>query len=350
MMFESLTKDPTVPVIRKLIPSIVLILFAGVLLTQGQGTDNRGKNNPYSPSPSGRSVQVSSVAVQKPVTNEFAPATRNQSTLANVSTPPVTIRNVETSKPAETRPATPSEIYKIGIGDVLFIDLTNSSQGAGYYTVRANGTIDFPLAGGDIIVTGQTVDKIDQMLRSRVTLFPNPKFEVKVREYASHKITVFGMVTNAGEKSLRREAIPLFVIRADAGVDSKATRVVIKRGQQSTVESHDLREADTDNTLIYPGDSVEFASGFGSQAANGSFYFISGQIASSGQKEMTAGLTLYQAIVASGGLKGDPKNAIVRRKAENGRLSLMEHDLRKIKKGKAPDPVLTPGDVIEIRK
>ena len=154
------------------------------------------------------------------------------------------------------------------------------------------------------------------------------------------------MVENAGEKSLQREAIPLFVVRAEAGVDEKAKKALVKRAPLLKIESYDLSDANTDNVLVYPGNSVEFA---GDGSSTGGFYFIAGDIASSGQKDLTFGLTLYQAVIASGGAKGNPKKAVIRRKNENGIFTMIEHNLRWIKDGKAVDPAVVPGDVIEIR-
>ena len=59
-------------------------------------------------------------------------------------------------------------------------------------------------------------------------------------------------------------------------------------------------------------------------------------------------MTLFQAILASGGAKGNPKKAMIRRKSDNGTLNVAEHNLRAIRDGKAPDPILSPGDMIEI--
>ena len=71
----------------------------------------------------------------------------------------------DVAKAANLRAVPPTTIYKVGAGDVLFINLKNAGQGSGYHTVRQNGTIDFPLAGDDLIVADQTVSDIEEMLR-----------------------------------------------------------------------------------------------------------------------------------------------------------------------------------------
>ncbi len=79
------------------------------------------------------------------------------------------------------------------------------------------------------------------------------------------------------------------------------------------------------------------------------FYYIGGNINSAGQKDFYQGITLTQAILASGGLKKPTvKKVIIRRKNQEGLLSPLEFDLNAIKNGNQVDPVLQAGDTIEI--
>lgn len=330
--------------------SAFLFLISATGLVLGQAKDDGSKNNPFSPSPTPNISPKSDPKVSVPVKPgpgdvKFIMQRKNPPQ-PDTQQPTIAQATFKIEKPAEIRSTPPSEIYKVGVGDVLFVNLKNSPHGSGYYTVRTNGTIDYPLAGENVIAADQTVDSLEKMLISAITLFPNPQVEVKVRQYSSHKITVSGLVENAGEKSLQREAIPLFVIRAEAGVHEKANKALVKRAPLLKIETYDLSDANTDNVLIYPGNSVEFA---GDGSPTGGFYFIASEIGLSGQKDLTFGLTLYQAVIASGGAKGNPKKAVIRRKNENGIFTVIEHNLRWIKDGKAVDPAIVSGDVIEIR-
>jgi protein involved in polysaccharide export with SLBB domain len=324
-----------------------LVCFAVFAQAIGQTNDRRGNNNPYSPSPD-RKTRPDVPTIKTPVgTNSGEVAFVTQT--GPQARPTVAQQTFKIVKAADMGAVKPTELYKVGVGDVLFVNLKNSSQSSGYYTVRGDGTIDFPLAGEKVIVADQTVEDIEEMLASGITLFPDPQVEVKVREYGSHKITVSGMVDRPGEKNLQREAIPLFVIRAEAIANSRATKAIVTRAPLLKAESYDLSDSKTDDVLIYPGNSVEFTGDGGSRNSGPGFYFISGGAVSPGQKDMAPGLTLYQAVVASGGAKGDPKKAVIRRKNESGVFSVFEHNLRAIKSGKAVDPAVSPGDVIEIR-
>jgi polysaccharide export outer membrane protein len=78
------------------------------------------------------------------------------------------------------------------------------------------------------------------------------------------------------------------------------------------------------------------------------FVYISGEVQSAGERPLTNGMTLSQAVTAAGGAKGDLSKATVRRRGAKGILNVVDYDLRAIRAGKASDPVLVPGDMIEI--
>lgn len=266
----------------------------------------------------------------------------------------VAVKTLEIVKRAEsTNTASPTEIYKIGVGDVLFISLQNApAKASTYFTVLNDGTIDYPLANEMVSVAGLTSEEIEDLLKEKVKLYENPQISVKVRENASHSITVLGLVEKAGEKFLQREAVPLYVIKAEAVASSRADFVFIKRANSQS-ETIDLKDAKNEEVLIFPGDIVEFKSAGNSagSAQTPQFYFIGGEIISAGQKDFHPGLTLTQAILASGGLrKSNVKKAVIRRKNDQGLLSPIEFDLSAVKNGKQPDPLLQAGDTIEVIK
>lgn len=259
-------------------------------------------------------------------------------------------KTLQIAKKAARSNLPPTEIYKIGVGDVLFVSLLNvSAQSGKYYTVLEDGTIDFPLAGETVSVLDLTTDELEENLREKIKLYKNPEVSVKIGEYASHKISVSGLTEKPGDKFLQREAIPLFVIKAEALVKPEAEKVSIKR-RDSEIEEFDLSDRKTDEILIYSGDILEFT-GKASAPMNSSngFYFIGGQIKNGGQMNFYEGLTLTQAILACGGLTDpDVKKIVIRRKNEKGLLQTTDFNLKDIKKGKAPDPLLEIGDTIEV--
>lgn len=323
-----------------------VFIFSGYNLGQQQTEKPKNINFGYSKNPSTKpknQTRIDEGSSQKPETVKAEKSNSGNQTIAQ--------KTLEIAKKASSRSAPPTEIYKVGAGDILFISLQNAPpKDSTYFTVLNDGTIDYPLAGKLVSVAGLTTEEIEDLLREKITLYENPKISVRVRDYASHKINVLGLVENAGEKYLQREAIPLYVIKAEAVVQPRANQVVIRRAD-SQVETLNLSDTKTDEVLILPGDIVEFSSSQADlQNVSGSqFYFIGGAIAAPGQKAFHQGLTLSQAILAAGGLrKLNVKTVVVRRKNSEGLLVTTEYNLKGIKDGKVPDPLLEAGDTIEV--
>jgi protein involved in polysaccharide export with SLBB domain len=168
---------------------------------------------------------------------------------------------------------------------------------------------------------------------------------VTVRDYASHAVTVTGFVAAPGRKILRREAVPLYAMLAESLVLPEAGRATISRQGRAPLEL-DLNDAIHAATLVIAGDVIRVT---GAAPRPSEFFFIGGAIGSPGQKAFHAGLTLTQALLASGGVtvKGEARIRISRL-GPNGRLVNSDHNLKKIQAGKVADPVLEKGDRIEV--
>lgn len=239
-----------------------------------------------------------------------------------------------------------SQLYRVGVSDVLDIQLSdNPSRNSTLFTVLEGGVLEYPLAGGPIAVGGLTTPEIAQLLRQRIKIFENPNVVVSVRDYASHSVTITGFVAAPGTKILRREAVPLYTILAEALVLPEGGRATITHQGRAPLVV-DLKDANRSSTLVVPGDAIKVS---GVPPAPTEFFFIGGQINAPGQKPYHSGLTLTQAILASNGTSAGAGSRVkVSRQGADGRLATEEYNLRKIQAGKSPDPVLQKGDRIEV--
>ena len=239
-----------------------------------------------------------------------------------------------------------SQIYRVGVRDVLDIQLSdNPSSNSTLFTVLDGGVLEYPLAGNPIVVAGLTTPEVAALLRQRIKIFENPSVVVSVRDYASHTVTVSGFVAAPGTKTLRREAVPLYTLLAESLTLPEAARATITRQGGAPIVV-DLKDANLSSTLVIPGDAIKVS---GVPPGPTEFFFVGGEIKSPGQKPYHAGLTLTQAILASGGTSASAGSKVrVSRQGTDGRLSTEEFNLRKIQAGKIPDPVLQKGDRIEV--
>lgn len=257
-----------------------------------------------------------------------------------------TLKSIKGASSSSSEDIALSSIYRVGVGDVLDIRLLNSSTPRStLYTVIDGGLIDFTIAGGPIAVAGLTTDEIQFRIASelkRRAVEENARVSVGVRHYASHSVTITGLVTHPGAKFLRREVVPLYVIMAEAQARLDAGRVTIMRAGAPSV-TLDLGDQAALNLMVKHGDVISVT------ARPQEYYYIGGRINYPGQKVYQPGITLVQAILAAGGLLGNGDSQVeLSREGSDGRLATSIFKLKEIKKGKIQDPRLQPGDRIEV--
>lgn len=238
-----------------------------------------------------------------------------------------------------------TEIYRVGVGDVLDIRLLNSANSRStLFTVMDGGVIDLPMAGGTISVAGFTLNEIQNMLAVELKRRAvGEKVSVGVRQYLSHSVTVTGLVVHPGTRFLRREMVPLYVVLAESQLRNDAGRVVIMRAGTSS-ESHDLSKQETLNLNVQPGDVITVS------GRPQEFYYIGGRINYPGQKPFQPGITLLQAILAAGGPTRQESKVEISREGTEGKLVTIRYNIKQIKAGEVEDPKLQAGDRIDVAR
>jgi protein involved in polysaccharide export with SLBB domain len=222
-----------------------------------------------------------------------------------------------------------TEIYRVGVGDVLDIRLLNSpTNRSTLFTVMPGGVIDLPIAGGAIAVTGMTTDEIQARIAAelkRRAVEEKAQVSVGVRQYVSHAVMVTGLVVHPGTRFLRREVVPLFVVLAESQLRNDAGRVLIMRAGTDG-ETLELSDPQTLNVTVQPGDVITVSH------KPQEFYYM------------------LQALLAAGGTTRQENRVEISRAAADGRLATIRYRLKEIKAGMVEDPKLQPGDRVEISR
>jgi protein involved in polysaccharide export with SLBB domain len=239
-----------------------------------------------------------------------------------------------------------SKVYRVGPGDVLEVRLTESATGqATLFTVTSAGLLEHPDLSAPLPATGFTVEEISARIEDDLkqrSPTKKPTVSVGVQEYVSHRILVSGLVKDPGTKILQRDAIPLFVVVADAQPLPEAGRVSVVRNESNESYVIDLLSQAEMNMMVRPGDVITL------QPNPAQFYYVGGEVKSPGEKTFRRGLTLTQAIIAAGGLTKNSREARLARDNGKGFLMVNRYRLKDIDSGKIPDPVIEPGDRITI--
>lgn len=239
-----------------------------------------------------------------------------------------------------------TRVYRIGVGDVLDVRLGDepASQST-LFTVTPSGLLEHPILAQPLQVSGLTVEETRARLEDdlkRRAVNDNPRVVVGVREYLSHAIIVSGLVKDPGTKLLRREAIPLYVVIADAQPLPEAGRATLIRHEKGDAVIVDLSKPEQMNLLVRSGDVITV------HANPKQFFYVGGEVKAPGEKQFRPGLTLTQAILAAGGLSRESKDAHIAREGDNGFLASTRYKLKDINSGKLADPLIQPGDRITV--
>ena len=239
-----------------------------------------------------------------------------------------------------------TKMYRVGPNDVLDIRLNNSSSPQStLFTVTPSGFLEYPVLVEPVQVHGLLVEEVAAKIEAELTrraLADKPKVQVGVRDYASHTILISGLVKDSGTKILRREAVPLYVVLADAQPLPEASRATILRNDSNETFEINLASPTDMNMLVRPGDVITL------QPNEEQFLYVGGAVKSPGEKVYRRGLTLMQVILAAGGVSPKAKEVRLGRDDGKGFLVTNRYKLKDIDAGKERDPLVRPGDRIMV--
>lgn len=222
--------------------------------------------------------------------------------------------------------------------------------------VQTNGTIALPLLG-EVQVAGLTVTEVKNKLTALLArdYLVNPQVDAKVKEFQSQFVTVLGEVNNPGRKPLRGRTRLIDVLVEAGGFTPRASgEIVITRLEggfeagEKTLRMHlgsgslSLQDQINLEVVLKTGDII---------AASPKYYVtVEGEVARPSRYLLEGDLTLTGAISMAGGLTrfGSSDVKIRRLNPETGKTTILELDLKSIRKGKQQDPPLLPNDVVSI--
>lgn len=283
-----------------------------------------------------RSIKQPTKLVQSTaIINELKPA----------STPLRNVTNTRTSAPV--RPPVATAVYHVGIGDVLDIRLGNlPSRESTLFTILKSGLLEHPLLNGPISVAGLTTEEIANRLSNEIKVIRVARVSVTVRDYASHTVLISGLVDSPGRKVLRREAMPLYAVLAEALPRVEAAVATVSRAGKSEIVA--LNNEQQMSMLVFSGDVIKVS---GNSDNVKGFVYIGGDVTSPGEKEFREGMTLTQALLSAGGVPRAGKTTVkVARRNATGFLTGNEFNVQSIQDGKTQDPLLQAGDRIEVTR
>ena len=204
--------------------------------------------------------------------------------------------------------------YRIGVQDILEINLFNQADLSGPYTVETDGAFSFPLIGR-IAAAGLTVEQLEEALRVRLQAgyFRNPRVTVAVAEYRSQRVFVMGEVRSPGAYSLAAgtSLIEVLALAGSLTTSASGTAVVVRgvgrtspggpappqatEGAETVrVNLRDLESGDlSGNIALRDGDTILIP--------RAEVVYVFGEVRAPGSYAIQEGTTVLQALSLAGG-------------------------------------------------
>ena len=244
--------------------------------------------------------------------------------------------------------------YKIGRQDLLEIKVFDLKELDQTVRVADDGSITLPLLGRLQVAglaKGDLQALIARLLEERYVR--NPQVTIFVREYESKKIAVSGAVKKPDTYEMLGDKTLLEMISLAGGLDKDLGKeIIIFRAQDDGTAqriSVDLDklvyEADpTLNIAVLPGDIVYVP------AVEKVRIFVTGAVRTPNLYEVPRSepVTVLKAVTLAGGTTdraAESRVQIIRTDAKGHRVTIPVN-LKKVKRGKAEDPVLMKDDLV----
>lgn len=244
-----------------------------------------------------------------------------------------------------------TESLPIGQGDLLRIQVIDTSELDGVARVEDDGSVPVSMAG-KVQVAGMTPFEAAHAIEKAYldgNILRHPHVVVTVQEYATTRVSVLGDVKAPGSYDLHAARTVIDVLAMAGGLTETADRhiVIERRGTKERINyfvANDPAAALQQNQSIMPGDTI-IVPRAGIVYAIGNFGRPGGYALNDNNSKITA-LSL---IARAGGLQpnGAPAHAKLLRKSGDT-YTQIALDLKRIEHGKQQDVELQPDDVIYV--
>ncbi len=247
--------------------------------------------------------------------------------------------------------------YLIGPGDVIEVDVFGNDDLSRTATVQTNGTVTLPLLG-DVAVSGLAARAIAEKLKDLLgrDYLVNPQVEVRIKDYLSQFVSVVGEVQAPGRKPIKGRTRLIDALVEAGGFNTRASgEVVVTRISGAFPGGSHVLTVRLGGTLTPEGQrAIEspLVSGDIISASPREYVTVEGEVQRPNRYPIDGELSVTGALSLAGGLTRFASSDVKVRRLDpqTGQIQIREVDLKAIRKGKEPDLVLMPNDVISVAR
>jgi len=256
------------------------------------------------------------------------------------------------------------ERYRIGFQDTLEIQIFRHPELSVRTAVNPDGTIRLFRLNEPIVAVCKTeLELADDIQKAyEKDYLRDPQVKVLAADQKSQSVAVIGAVKTPGQYYLSRK-VQLLQILASAGgpdIEHVGSRILVYRPgssvnckmNQDAPTSADVQLLDFALKDVQEGKSTLWMqAGDVVSVMDADHVFVYGNVNKQGIVRMREPITLTQAIASAEGLKSATAQdsiRVIRQKSGGVERTETVYNFKEIAKGKAPDPILEPNDIVAV--
>ena len=239
----------------------------------------------------------------------------------------------------------PGEDFHLGPGDLISVHVFMQEYSQ---TVRlgSDGSVKLPFIGS-VPLEGLTVRAAQMLIAERLQageFYKNPEVTIQVLDTVNGSVIVTGEVHAIVPVSTERSLREVLLIAGGLPATASHTVKIVRPGMAEPIVvdlGTDLAASSTASLPIHPHDII--------QISRASVVYVLGAFSHQGAVplDQAAPLTLLQVATLSGGINFEGKYADLRLIRTVGtERKVVKVDMKKVRDGRAPDPVLQANDII----
>jgi polysaccharide export outer membrane protein len=240
----------------------------------------------------------------------------------------------------------PGEDFKLGSGDLISVRVFQEPDYMATVRVDADGNVLLPFIGS-VNVKGLTVRAAQILIADRLRvgqLYKNPEVIIEVLDTVNGSALITGEIHGTVPVATQRSLREVLLIAGGLPANASHTVKIVRPGQADPIVvdlGTDLASSTAANIPVLPHDII--------QITRASVVYVLGAFPHQGAVplDQAAPLTLLQLVSLSGGIgfEGNFNDLRLIRTVGTER-KLVEVDIKKVRDGHAPDPLLQANDIV----
>ncbi|HEX3569444.1 MAG TPA: polysaccharide biosynthesis/export family protein [Acidobacteriaceae bacterium] len=279
------------------------------------------------------------------------PSSPGQSNGGQISLPPVQ-NSMQTAPGASGSTAAadallyPGEDFRLGPGDLISVRIFLVSDYSATVRLDQNGNGQLPLIGS-VPLTGLSVREAQALIATRLRegqFYRQPDVFIQVLQTVNGAALITGEMRAEVPVTQNRSLREVLLTAGGLPANASHTIKIVRRGQKDPIVINlgtDLASSAAADVPILPNDII--------QVTRASVVYVLGAFLRQGAVplDQATPLTLMQCAALSGGINFEGKYGDLRiiRTYGNER-KFVNVDVKKIREGKAPDPILQANDIV----